>query len=74
MCKDRVKQWVDSHINITIFTKDLNSELQKLRRGDHKRSAKSRPLFSLPSMGNKSNHTDNCLSAAHLLEVLQVSN
>lgn len=72
MCKDRVKQWNDSHINLPIFTKDFNTELQKQRKGEFKKSLKNKPVFSLPSMGNKEKHDDHCLSAAHLLEALKV--
>lgn len=74
MCKERIKQWNDSHLNISIFLKDFNLELQKLKKGEHKKSLKSKHIFALPSEGNKGKHDDTCLSASHLLEAIKVSN
>lgn len=73
MCKERIKQWNDSHLNVSIFMKDFNLELQKLRKGEYKKNLKSKHIFALPSEGNKENHDDTSLSAAHLLETIKVS-
>lgn len=69
-CKDRVKQWIDSHVNISIFSKDFGVELQKMHA--NKKSLKGKPLFALLSIGNRDSHIEDCLSAAHLLEAIQV--
>lgn len=73
ICKDRVKEWIKSHIDISIFTKDFNLEVQKIRKEDFK-CPKNKPVFALPSVGNRDKHDDTCLSAAHLLETVKVRN
>lgn len=72
MCKDRVKQWTNSHLNLSIFMKDFNLELSRREKEESKRITKTKPLFALPSTGNKEKHDDTCFSAATLLEIIKV--
>jgi len=69
MYKERVKQWVNSHVTLSLFIKDFDSEMQKLlygRRGD-----KEKVPFLLPSGGRDCDHIEDNLSGFHLLNSIR---
>ncbi|XP_044260960.1 codanin-1 [Tribolium madens] len=66
MCRERVRQWVEAHVTIVIFTKDFNDEIYKMTNTETKKLKK--PLFMLPPGGSKSQHNDKTISGAHLVE------
>ncbi|CAG9815027.1 unnamed protein product [Phaedon cochleariae] len=72
ICKERIKQWMNAHVTLSIFTKDFESEVQKTINTDGKKAGKEKPIFALPSGGNKDSHDDRCLSGFHLLEKIKL--
>ncbi|CAG9772743.1 unnamed protein product [Ceutorhynchus assimilis] len=66
MYSERVKQWLNSHVNLNVFTKDFDGEIQrKLTNG--RRIEKEKIACVLPAGGRECDHNDETLSGFHSL-------
>lgn len=68
--KERVKQWIVTHVTVSLFTKEYENEMQKVVNCEPLKKVKA--LFSLPPGGRGNKHDNTCLSAFHLLEQIKV--
>ncbi|KAJ8939318.1 hypothetical protein NQ314_011176 [Rhamnusium bicolor] len=71
MCVERVRQWISSHVTLSVFTKDFDGEMQKALGQESKRVVKEKPIFALPSGGSAKKHNDDSISAFHLMQKIQ---
>ncbi|XP_056639601.1 codanin-1 [Diorhabda sublineata] len=73
MCKERLTQWMNCHVTISIFTKDFEKELNKIFINGNKKNGDDKIVFSLPSIGRRESHDEDSLSAFHLLEKIKTT-
>lgn len=71
MCLERINQWITSHVNISLFIKEFESESYKFVNNSDE--DKQKFVFSLPPSGNNLKHNDKSLSASHLLDKIKVN-
>ncbi|XP_050501574.1 codanin-1 isoform X2 [Diabrotica virgifera virgifera] len=72
MCKDRLKQWIGSHMTVNIFLKDFEKELHKMWIHENKKLVEEKTVFALPSDGRTVDHYEHSLSAFHVLENIKI--
>ncbi|CAG9831361.1 unnamed protein product [Diabrotica balteata] len=72
MCKDRLKQWIGSHMTVNIFLKDFEKELHKMWLNENKKPVEEKLVFALPSNGRTVDHYEHSLSAFHVLENIKI--
>lgn len=71
-CNERIEEWMNSHIVMSIFSKDFDSEINKALLNFTKKP-KDKIVFVLPQGGRDVPHNPDTLSAVHLVEAIRVS-
>ncbi|KAF2904562.1 hypothetical protein ILUMI_01609 [Ignelater luminosus] len=68
LCRERVQQWINSHVNLGIFSKDFDTEVRHFLASNSSKQSKHKPIFALPIYGKDLKHNPDALSGADLVE------
>lgn len=69
MCLERVNQWINSHVNPGVFSKEFDSELKRFLWGS---SEKEKSTFPLPPEGKSCTHNALTVTPFKAIECIRV--